>query len=91
MKVMTTRHQLHMQLFTFNGFGLSLNLGVDNMATWHMIIKAKGKNLNNVKVKQRFRRRSGVGELDTQGRCNNYWKPATLHMTICYGLKGRGI
>ena len=32
---MTTRHQLHMQLFTFNGFGLSLNLGVSNMAIWH--------------------------------------------------------
>ena len=65
MKVMTTRHQLHMHLFTFIGFGLSLKLGVSNMTTW-LDHQSKDKNLNNVKVKQRFRRRSSVGEFDTR-------------------------
>ena len=48
----------------FNGFGLSLNLGVSNMA--HGISNKHYKKLNNVKVKHRFRRRSSVGEFDTR-------------------------
>ena len=48
-----------------NGFGLSLNLGASNMSTWHDH-QSNYKNLNNVKVKQRFRRRSSVGEFDTR-------------------------
>ena len=32
---MTTRHQLHMQLFTFNGFGIIPKLGLSDMAIWH--------------------------------------------------------
>ena len=54
-----------MHLFTFIGFGLSLKLGVSNMIIWHDQ-QGNYKNLINVKVKQRFRRRSSVGELDTR-------------------------
>ena len=48
-----------------NGFGPSLNLGVNSMLTWHDH-QSNYKKLNNVKVKQRFRRRRGVGEFDTR-------------------------
>ena len=66
MKVMTTHHQLHMQLFTFNVFGLSLNLGVSNMSTWHDHQQQLKEIKDNVKVKHRFRRWSSVGEFDTR-------------------------
>ena len=62
---MTTSHQLHMNYLHCNGFGLSLKLGVSNMVTWHDQ-QSYYKNLHNVKVKQRFRRQSSVGEFDTR-------------------------
>src|ERR1043165_1225241 len=84
MKVMTTRHQLHMQLFIFNVFGLSLNLGVSNMATWK-----NNRQFNIIKYNVKVDIDSGDGVVPvnlTQGRCNNSWKLATFHMTICQGL-----
>ena len=44
---------------------LALILGVSNMVTWHDH-QSNYKDLNNVKVKHRFRRRSSVGEFDTR-------------------------
>ena len=64
MKEMTTRQQLHMQLFTFDGFGLSLRFGVSSMATWHEQ-QVQVKSNCNVKINHRFRRRRSVGEFDT--------------------------
>src|SRR3954471_17066265 len=49
MKVMTTRHQLHMHYLHYNGFGLSLIASVSSMILWHDQ-QCNYKNLINVKV-----------------------------------------